>query len=63
MRWITLYLAAYFMLLAGAAWAIWESGILAEIPSIWIVVAALVAVWPALMLAVVSRSPTRATRS
>ena len=63
MRWLTVYLAVYFMLLAGAAWAIWESGILAEIPAIWIVVAALVAVWPALMLAVVSRRPTTPTRS
>ena len=63
MRWITLYLAAYFMLLAGAAWAIWESGILAEIPAIWIVVAALVAVSPALMLAGVSHAPTTPTRS
>jgi len=63
MRWITLYLAGYFMLLAGAAWAIWESGILAEIPAIWIVVAALVAVWPALMLAIVSHAPATPTRS
>ena len=63
MRWLTVYLAVYFMLLAGAAWAIWESGILAEIPAIWIVVAALVAVWPALMLAIVSHAPARPTRS
>lgn len=63
MQWITLYLAGYLLLLAGAAWAIWESGILAEIPAIWIVVAALVAVWPALMLAIVSHAPARPTRS
>jgi hypothetical protein len=63
MRWLTLYLAGYFLLLTGAAWALWKSGILAEIPAVWILVAALVAVWPALMLAVVSYRPTTQMRS
>jgi hypothetical protein len=63
MRWLTLYLAGYFMLLASAAWALWKAGILAEIPTVWIAVATLVAVCPALMLAVVSRRPATSTRS
>ena len=63
MGWLTFYLAGYFMLLGGAAWALWHSGILAQIPGVWIAVASLVAVWPALMLAVVSRRPASPTRS
>jgi hypothetical protein len=63
MGWLTFYLAGYFILLAAAAWVLSVSGILAEIPGIWIGVAALVAVWPALMLAVVSRRPASTTRS
>jgi hypothetical protein len=63
MGWLTFYLAGYFIILAAAAWVVWISGILAEIPRVWIAVAALVAVWPALMLAVVSRRPGSPTRS
>ena len=36
MRFLTLYLVGYFVLLIGAAWALWESGILSEIPGVWI---------------------------
>lgn len=63
MTWLSVYLAGYFSLVAAAAWALWESGILAEIPGFWIGVAAVVAVWPALMLAVVSGRPTTPTPS
>jgi hypothetical protein len=63
MGWLTFYLAGYFIVLAAAAWVLWVSGILAEIPGVWITVAALVAVSPALMLAVVSRRPPSPTRS
>lgn len=35
MRFLKLYLIGYFVLLIGAAWALWESGILSEIPGVW----------------------------
>ena len=52
------YLIGYFILLAGASWALWQSGALANIPDAWIAIAAVVAVGSAIVLAVVSRRPT-----
>jgi hypothetical protein len=63
MGWLTFYIAGYFFVLAAAAWVLWISGILAEISSVRIGVAALVAVWPAVMLAIVSRRPASPTSS
>ncbi|HEY5617477.1 MAG TPA: hypothetical protein VIK60_05995 [Vicinamibacterales bacterium] len=63
MRFLTVYLVGYFLLLVGAAWALWESGILAEIPGVWIAIGALVAVGIGVMLAVVSSRPAITTRS
>jgi len=61
MRFLTLYLIGYFILLVGGAWALWQSGILAEIPGLWIAIAALIAVGLGIMLAVVSNRPAIAT--
>ena len=51
------------ILLIGAAWALWESGILREIPAVWIGIAAIIAIGLGIMLAVASSRPAVSTRS
>ena len=63
MRFLTLYLVGYFVLLIGAVWALWESGILAEIPRVWLGIGALIAIGFGIMLAVASNRPTTTIRS
>ena len=62
MRFLKLYLAGYFLLLLGAVWALWESGILDEIPGVWLAIAAVIAVGLGIMLAVASSRPAVTTR-
>lgn len=62
MRFLTLYLAGYFVSLLGAAWALWESGIHSKIPPVWVGIAALIAIGLGIMLAVAFSRPTT-TRS
>lgn len=62
MRFLKLYLVGYFILLLGAAWALWQSGILDEIPGVWIAIGAVIAVGLGLMLAVASGRPAITTR-
>ena len=62
MRFLTIYLVGYFVLLIGATWALWESGILSEIPGVWIGIAAIIAIGLGIMLAVASSRPAVATR-
>jgi hypothetical protein len=64
MRFLKLYLIGYFVLLIGATWALWESGILDEIPAVWLGIAAVIAVGLGIMLAVASspRAVTTTTR-
>jgi hypothetical protein len=61
MRFLYLYLVGYFILLFGAALALWQSGILDEIPGVWIVIAAVIAVGLGIMLAVASGRPAVTT--
>ena len=62
MRFLKLYLIGYFVLLLGGVWALWESGILDEIPGVWIAIAAVIAVGLGIMLAVSSGRPAVTTR-
>lgn len=62
MRFLKLYLVGYFILLFGAAWALWQSGILQEIPGVWIAIAAVTAVGLGIMLAVATGRPAVTTR-
>jgi hypothetical protein len=62
MRLLTIYLVGYFVLLIGATWALWESGILSEIPGVWIGISAIVVIGFGIMLAVASRRPAVSTR-
>lgn len=57
-----LYLIGYFILLAGAALALWQSGILRQIPGIWIAIGLVVAVGLGIVLAVSSTTPVVTTR-
>jgi hypothetical protein len=54
MRFLKLYLVAYFVLLFGAAMALWKSGVLHQIPPVWIALALLIAIGLGILLAVSS---------
>jgi hypothetical protein len=64
MKYLKLYLVGYFVLLIGAGLALWQSGILEEIPGIWLAIGIIVAVGLGIMLAVASspRAVTTTTR-
>jgi hypothetical protein len=62
MRFLTIYLVGYFILLLGAGLALWQSGVLRQIPAIWLAIGALIAVGFGIMLAVVSGRAAIATR-
>ena len=54
MRFLKLYLVGYFLLLVGAVLALWQAGVLKEIPGVWLGIAAVVAIGFGIMLAVAS---------
>ena len=62
MSFLTLYLVGYFVLLIGATWALWEAGILGQIPAVWLGIAAVIAIGFGIMLAVASGKPAVTTR-
>ena len=62
MRFLKLYLVGYFLLLVGAGLALWQSGILDEIPGIWLAIGTLIAVGVGIMLAVASGAPAITTK-
>jgi drug/metabolite transporter (DMT)-like permease len=62
MRFLKLYLVGYFILLLGAVLALWQSGILEEIPGVWLGIGAIIAVGFGIMLAVASGRPADTTR-
>ena len=54
MKYLKLYLIGYFVLLVGAGLALWQAGVLDDIPPIWLGIGAIVAVGFGIMLAVAS---------
>jgi hypothetical protein len=62
MKFLKLYLIGYFILLIGGVLALWQAGILSEIPGVWIAIGAVVAVGLGIMLAVASGPRAVATR-
>ena len=60
MTFVRLYLVGYFVLFLGACVVLWRSGVLGQIPTAWIVLAAFVATGLGVLLAVVS-SPRKVT--
>lgn len=57
MRFISLYLIGYFLLLAVAALALWQAGILGRIAPSWIAIGALIAIGLGVMLALTAGKP------
>jgi hypothetical protein len=62
MRFLKIYLIGYFILLLGAGLALWQSGILRQIPGVWLAIATIIAVGLGIMLAVASGRPAVTTR-
>ena len=62
MKFMRLYLIGYFVLLVGAALALWQSGILRQIPVVWVVIGLIIAVGLGVVLAVSSTTPVVTTR-
>jgi hypothetical protein len=60
MKFLKIYLVGYFILLVGAGLALWQSGILDQIPPIWLAIASVIAVGFGIMLAVASSPRTPA---
>jgi hypothetical protein len=63
MKFLKLYLVGYFVLLVGAGLALWQAGILDEIPGVWLAIGLVIAVGFGIMLSVASapRSVTTTT--
>jgi len=57
MRFIHLFLVGYFVLVLGAALALWKAGVLAHVSGTWVAICALIAVGLGIMLAVLSGKP------
>ena len=57
MRFINMYLIGYVILVIGIAMALWQSGVLARVSGMWIVIGAIVAVGLGIMMSVSSGKP------
>ena len=62
MRFVHLYLLGYFLLVIGAALALWQAGILARISTIWLMIAAIIVVGLGILLAATATRTTTITR-
>jgi hypothetical protein len=60
MKFVKLYLIGYFVLLIGAGMALWQAGVLDNIPGMWLGIGIVIAVGFGIMLAVAS-TPARIT--
>jgi hypothetical protein len=54
MKFLKIYLVGYFVLLIGAGLALWQAGVLDDIPPVWLGIGAIIAVGFGIMLAVAS---------
>jgi len=61
-RFIYLYLLAYFALVIGAGLALWQAGVVHQVPGTWLFIAAVVALGPGILLAITAIG-TNADRS
>jgi hypothetical protein len=61
MKYLKLYLIGYFILLIGGVLALWQAGVLDEIPGVWLAIGAVIAVGLGIMLAVSSGPRTMTT--
>jgi hypothetical protein len=63
MKFLKLYLVGYFVLLVGAGLALWQAGILDEIPGVWLAIGLVIAVGFGIMLSVASAPRSVTTTS
>jgi len=61
-RFVHFYLIGYFVLVLGAGLALWQAGVLARIPAIWLLISAIIVVGLGVLLAATSVRPTTITR-
>lgn len=57
MRFITIYLIGYFVLILGAILALWQAGVLTRISGAWLAIGLLIAIGLGIMLAVSAGKP------
>jgi hypothetical protein len=57
MKFVNIYLVGYFLLVIGAALALWQSGVLDAVSPIWIGIGLIIALGLGIMLAVSSGKP------
>jgi hypothetical protein len=62
MRFVHLYLIGYFVLVIGAGLALWQAGVLARIPTIWVLIGSIVVIGLGLLLSVTAVRPPTVTR-
>jgi hypothetical protein len=58
MRFIHAYLIGYFVLIIGAALALWKSGVFAQMGATWIAIGMVIVLGLGIMLAVTMGKPT-----
>ncbi len=58
MKWVTMYLLGFLVVIGGLLAALWKLGILASIDSTWIVIGVVIAIGIGIMIAV-SKSGTK----
>jgi hypothetical protein len=56
MTFVRIYLVGYFLLFFGALFALWQAGVLRQLPAAWVVLSVLAAIGSGLLLAVASRA-------
>jgi hypothetical protein len=61
-RFVHLYLIGYFVLVIGAGLALWKAGVIVRIPTVWLLIAAIIVVGLGLLLSVTAVRPTTITR-
>ena len=61
MTFLIVYLIAYFALLGGAGFVLWRSGMMPEIPDVWLAVAFIAAAALGILLGVLSYPRTART--
>ena len=58
MRFVNMYLVGYFVLIIGAALALWKSGVFAQMGPVWIAIGMVIALGLGIMMAVSMGKPT-----
>ncbi|HET7217555.1 MAG TPA: hypothetical protein VFJ02_05885 [Vicinamibacterales bacterium] len=57
MRFVHFYLIGYFLLVAGALWALWYGGVLQRVSPVWILISLVIAVGLGIMLSISAGKP------